>query len=148
MDLACRSLNPLGQPPPRGTIPPLIQATQAPYMPLSPENLTHALSDLTRLRILMLLLPIGERCVCDLTLALDLPQPKISRHLAVLRGTGLLLDRRAGLWIHYRLHPDLPAWALDAVAAIGRGCAGQEPFEADRARLARPAGRGAETLSC
>ena len=117
-------------------------------MPFPPENLTHALSDLTRLRILMLLLPIGERCVCDLTLALDLPQPKISRHLAVLRETGLLLDRRAGLWIHYRLHPDLPSWAGDALAAIGRGCNRQEPFEADRARLDRPSGPGAETLSC
>lgn len=148
MDLACRPLNPLGQPPPRGTIPPLIQATQAPYMPLSPENLTHALSDLTRLRILMLLLPIGERCVCDLTVALDLPQPKISRHLAVLRETGLLLDRRAGLWIHYRLHPDLPGWARDALAAIGRGCADQEPFAADRARLDRPTAPGAEISSC
>ncbi|MCC7276790.1 MAG: metalloregulator ArsR/SmtB family transcription factor [Chromatiaceae bacterium] len=117
-------------------------------MPLSPEHLTHALSDLTRLRLLMLLLPIGERCVCDLTLALDLPQPKISRHLAVLRETGLLLDRRAGLWIHYRLHPDLPGWARDALAAIGRGCAGLEPFEADRARLDRPTGLGAEILPC
>ena len=117
-------------------------------MPLSPEHLTHALSDLTRLRILMLLLPHGERCVCDLTLALDLPQPKISRHLAVLRETGLLLDRRAGLWIHYRLHPDLPAWALEALAAIGRGCNREEPFAADQARLARPAGQGAETPTC
>ncbi len=117
-------------------------------MSLPPENLTHALSDLTRLRILMLLLPCGERCVCDLTLALDLPQPKISRHLAVLRETGLLLDRRAGLWIHYRLHPDLPAWALDALAAFRRGCNRQEPFDADQARLARPAGQGAETPTC
>ncbi len=114
----------------------------------SPEQLTHALSDLTRLRILMLLLPIGERCVCDLTVALDLPQPKISRHLAVLRETGLLLDRRAGLWIHYRLHPDLPGWTRDALAAIGRGCAGQEPFAADRARLDRPSLPGVEIPSC
>ncbi|MFZ1537488.1 MAG: metalloregulator ArsR/SmtB family transcription factor [Chromatiaceae bacterium] len=117
-------------------------------MPLAPEQLTRALADLTRLRILMLLLPSGERCVCDLTAALGLPQPKISRHLAVLREAGILLDRRAGLWIHYRLHPDLPVWALDALAAIGRGCIGQEPFAADSGRLARPAGPGVEPPSC
>ncbi len=61
-------------------------------MTLTPENLTRALADLTRLRILMLLGPSGERCVCEFTAALDLPQPKISRHLAVLREAGILLD--------------------------------------------------------
>jgi ArsR family transcriptional regulator len=114
-------------------------------MTLTPENLTRALADLTRLRILMLLGPSGERCVCEFTAALDLPQPKISRHLAVLREAGILLDRRAGLWIHYRLHPDLPGWALDVFSAIARGCAGQNPFAADRQRLTPPEEQGAET---
>ncbi len=116
-------------------------------MALHPENLTRALADLTRLRILMLL-PLGEeRCVCELTQALELPQPKISRHLAVLRESGILRDRRAGLWIHYRLHPDLPAWALVALTALGRGCQGQEPFERDRQRLAQPGTSDAEACA-
>ena len=110
-------------------------------MSMPPENLTRALADSTRLRILMLL-PLGEeRCVCELTQALDLPQPKISRHLAVLRETGILLDRRAGLWIHYRLHPELPAWAREVLAALARGCADLEPFVLDRRRLS-PIGAG------
>ena len=25
---------------------------------------------------------------------------------------GLVLTRREGVWMHYRLHPELPAWAL------------------------------------
>ena len=104
-------------------------------MTVTPENLTRATAHSTRLRILMLLTDESERCVCNLTAALELPQPKISRHLAIWRETGMLLDRRAGQWIHYRLHPDISAWALDALKAIARGCIGKAPFEDDRQRL-------------
>lgn len=106
-------------------------------MAITPENLTRAMADSTRLRILMLLTDETEQCVCDITASLELPQPKISRHLAILRETGVLLDRRAGQWIHYRLHPDLPAWGLDAIKAIARGCIGKGPFEDDRQRLSQ-----------
>lgn len=110
----------------------------------TPEQFTRALADTTRLRTLILLESHDELCVCDLTDALALPQPKISRHLAILRETGVVLDRRAGLWIHYRLHPDLPAWTVDSLKALARGCVGKQPFDADRKRLAqtvcRPAG--------
>ena len=104
-------------------------------MTITPENLTRSTAHSTRLRILMLLTDQSERCVCDITVSLELTQPKVSRHLAILRETGVLLDRRAGQWIHYRLHPDIPAWALDALKAIARGCIGKAPFEADRERL-------------
>ena len=63
-----------------------------------------AFSDRTRLRILNLLRP-GELCVCDLVRALDLPQPKVSRHLAYLRRTGLVTGRKDGLWTYYTLAP-------------------------------------------
>jgi len=71
-----------------------------------------ALADPTRRRILTLLQEGGERCVCVLYETLDLPQPKVSRHLGVLRAAGIVATRREGLWIHYRIHPDLPAWAF------------------------------------
>ena len=61
-----------------------------------------ALSDETRLRILGLLLQ-GELCVCDLVAVLDLPQSTISRHLAYLKNSGLVEDRREGVWMHYQL---------------------------------------------
>ena len=48
------------------------------------DAMFRAFSDRTRLRILHLLLP-GELCVCHIVGVLDLPQPKISRHLAYLR---------------------------------------------------------------
>ncbi|NNH16380.1 metalloregulator ArsR/SmtB family transcription factor [Acinetobacter sp. ANC 4282] len=54
------------------------------------------LADQTRLDILMLIVKQSERCVCDLTASLDLSQPKISRHLALLRTSGVLQDRRQG----------------------------------------------------
>jgi len=66
------------------------------------ETLLKALADVTRLRILGLLLT-GEVCVCHIHEALKIPQPKTSRHLAYLRRAGLVATRRDGLWIHYRL---------------------------------------------
>jgi ArsR family transcriptional regulator len=66
------------------------------------EDLFKALADVTRLRILGLLLT-GEVCVCDIHESLKIPQPKASRHLAYLRRSGLVETRRDGLWIHYRL---------------------------------------------
>lgn len=68
-----------------------------------------AFSDRTRLRILSLLQP-GELCVCDIVEVLDLPQPKISRHLAYLRKAGLVDVRREGLWMHYKLSPPVGAF--------------------------------------
>lgn len=61
-----------------------------------------ALSDETRLRIIMLL-TLGELCVCDLMLVLDEPQSKVSRHLAYLKHSGLTKSRREGVWMHYSL---------------------------------------------
>ncbi len=104
-------------------------------MSLTPESFTRTLADPTRLRILMLLHASDELCVCELTATLDLPQPKISRHLAILRETEMLLDRRKGTWIFYRIHPSLPAWALDALAAVARGCTGTQPYAQDWERL-------------
>ena len=61
-----------------------------------------ALADETRLRILLLLLD-GELCVCELIAALELPQSTVSRHLAYLKRTGWVRDRKQGVWMYYRL---------------------------------------------
>lgn len=91
------------------------------------------LSDPTRLRITLLLLERSELCVCDLCDALALGQSKISRHLALLRGCGLLADRRQGQWVYYRLHPELPAWARTVLEQAREGAA--QLLEADLTRL-------------
>jgi len=65
-------------------------------------NLFKALSDETRLRIVVLLYK-RELCVCQIEAALGISQTKASRHLALLRHAGLLKTRRDGLWIYYAL---------------------------------------------
>lgn len=68
------------------------------------SRLFKALADETRLRIVALL-SHGELCVCHLEAALRLSQPKVSRHLATLRASGVVEDRRDGTWVYYRLIP-------------------------------------------
>jgi ArsR family transcriptional regulator len=63
-----------------------------------------AFSDRTRLRLLNLL-KAGELCVCDLVRVIEAPQPTISRHLAYLRKARLVIARKEGLWMHYKLAP-------------------------------------------
>lgn len=84
-------------------------------MSLTALQLFKNLSDATRLSIVLLLREAGELCVCDLCTALEQSQPKISRHLAMLRESGLLLDSRQGKWVHYRLSPHMPAWAAQII---------------------------------
>lgn len=85
---------------------------------LTPPELFKNLADETRARATLLIANRGELCVCELMCALNDSQPKISRHLAQLRKSGLLLDRRQGQWVYYRLNPDLPAWVHDMLHVI------------------------------
>ena len=66
------------------------------------DLLFRAFSDRTRLRILHLLLG-GETCVGDIVESLQVPQPKVSRHLAYLRKASLVTVRKEGLWCYYSL---------------------------------------------
>lgn len=100
------------------------------------EQFFRSLGDGTRLRCLMLLQAEGELCVCELTHALDLPQPRISRHLGHLRAASVVQDRRDGYWVHYRLHPELPEWARAVLADTAAGLGHREPWSADIRRLA------------
>ena len=94
------------------------------------------LSDETRLRSLMLMQQEGELCVCELVHALGLIQPKVSRHLAAMRDAGLVVDRRQGQWIYYRLNPDLPKWALKVMQDTAAEAVNREPYVNDMAALA------------
>lgn len=67
------------------------------------EDIFKALGDQTRLRLVNLLLK-QELCVCELVEALNLPQPKVSRHLGILKDAGLVLDRREAQMVFYRLN--------------------------------------------
>ena len=79
------------------------------------------LADETRRRVLVLLLKSQERCVCDIFKMLGLSQPKVSRHLAVMREAGVLAARKEGTWVHYRIHPQLPLWAVRILESMVQG---------------------------
>jgi ArsR family transcriptional regulator len=95
------------------------------------------LSDETRLRCLLLMQQEGELCVCELVHALGLIQPKVSRHLAVLRDNRVVTDRRSGQWIYYQIDPNLPAWADQVIKATVREASSLAPFVNDLAALAQ-----------
>ncbi|MGP4771211.1 ArsR/SmtB family transcription factor [Acinetobacter sp. PFS20] len=78
------------------------------------------LSDPTRLSILKLVLNKQNICVCELQEQLELSQPKISRHLALLRAHAILVDTRQGQWVYYSLNPNLPDWAVDILNIMAR----------------------------
>ncbi len=103
---------------------------------IAPADFFAALANDTRLRSLMLLSRQPELCVCELTHALGLSQPHISRHLAQLREAGLVSDRREGVWVYYRINRELPAWALQVLEQTARGVASGVPFRDDAAALA------------
>ncbi|MEE4411492.1 MULTISPECIES: metalloregulator ArsR/SmtB family transcription factor [unclassified Serratia (in: enterobacteria)] len=105
---------------------------------LTPLKLFKNLSDDTRLNLVLLLRQAGELCVCELSGALGESQPKISRHLAMLRESGLLLDRREGKWIYYRLSPHMPAWAA---AIIEQAWLSQQQRFGELAQQAAAGGR-------
>ena len=96
----------------------------------------NACADATRLRLLFLLRGC-ELCVCELVAVLEMPQGKVSRHLAVLRQAGLVRDRRAGTWIHYSLAPPNSALTQALHAYLVDGAAGQSQVLADGDRLRR-----------
>ncbi len=97
--------------------------------------LFEALADETRRRILALLQIRGELCVCDLFGVLGVPQPKVSRHLAILRESKLLVSRKQGTWVHYRLNPEMPLWAAQILSAMADGVTRLEPYRADRLQV-------------
>ncbi|MEI6859851.1 MAG: metalloregulator ArsR/SmtB family transcription factor [Shewanella sp.] len=76
------------------------------------------LSDETRLISLLLIIEEKELCVCELMQALGESQPKVSRHLAQMRKAGLLLDKRQGQWVFYRVNPQLADWIIKILTEI------------------------------
>lgn len=68
-------------------------------------QLCNALADEARVEIVARLLD-GEKCVCDLTDALETGQSRLSYHLKVLKDAGLVTDRREGRWSYYTLARD------------------------------------------
>jgi ArsR family transcriptional regulator, arsenate/arsenite/antimonite-responsive transcriptional repressor len=97
-------------------------------------ELFKAVADPVRLRLLHLL-AAGEVCVCHLHEALDLPQSTVSRHLAYLRKRGLVVGRKQGLWVHYRLAKPASALHRALIGCLGVCFKDVEVLMQDRKRL-------------
>jgi ArsR family transcriptional regulator len=107
------------------------------------SRLFKALGDETRLRIVALL-SHGELCVCHLEDALGLSQPKVSRHLGILRMTGVLEHRREGSWVYYRIAPQADRDCERQLRALVKTFAQRAVLRRDLERLTKVRG----PLSC
>ena len=98
-------------------------------------NITKALADENRLRILMALQD-GEVCVCQITELMGLAISTVSKHLSVLYQAGLVNARKEGRWMYYSLPgKGAPTAAREAVAWVRQSLAGQERVIQDARRL-------------
>ncbi len=104
-------------------------------MNLQADDVYSVLSHPMRLRALILIKQVDELCVCELTHSLNLAQPVISRHLAQLKEAGLLCSRRQGLWIYYRINPDIPEWVSQLIQVTFDGIASLSPYQGDLTAL-------------
>ena len=96
-------------------------------------QLFKAISDGTRLRILMLLLNNGELCVCDLVESLQIPQSTVSRHLALLRNAGFVVGERRGAWMYYQVVEDQTLGSA-ILKSLREHCSGLEDVNEDGRR--------------
>lgn len=113
---------------------------------MNPLSLFKCLAEETRLRCVLLIEREGELCVCELMAALQESQPKVSRHLAQLRNCDLLLDRRQGQWVFYRINPQMPGWAKAVLADTAAANAGF--LQENLRNLSRMGDRPHRSLSC
>ncbi len=100
------------------------------------ETVAKAVADPSRVRILKLL-EGGELCVCQITTVLGLAAATISKHLAALKVAGLLLQRRDGKWVYYRLaERGLNAYAPQFLGMVRASLADDPTIAEDRRLLA------------
>lgn len=100
-----------------------------------PNQFFKLLSDETRFRCLLMIARQGEMCVCDLTQSLQESQPKVSRHLAQLRQSGILIDERRGQWVFYHISPEIPGWAKAIIEGLKNSNCLREEYLQDIQRL-------------
>jgi ArsR family transcriptional regulator len=111
------------------------------------DRMFRAFSDRTRLRILHLLRG-GELCVCDLVRVLGLSQPKVSRHLAYLRKSKLVVARKQGLWMYYSLAPARSEFHQSLLNCLACCFKSVPELERDAERLGRSPGSTCSTDCC
>jgi len=98
-------------------------------------NITKALSDESRIRILMFLRG-GELCVCQIIEMLGLAPSTVSKHMAILVQAGLVECRKNGKWHYYRLSgEEAPVPVQDALKWLQSALAKSPVVTEDAKRL-------------
>jgi len=110
--------------------------SQQAHLSAGVDLMFRAFSDRTRLRVLCLLRK-REFCVADIVEVLQVPQPRISRHLAYLRKAGLVTVRKAGIWSYYSLAVAETAFHKKLLSCLGNCFAEVPQIQADQARAAQ-----------
>ena len=110
------------------------------------ETFFKGLADVNRLRILNLLFE-GELCGCDIQYVLQAPQSNISRHLAYLKNSALVVDRRSGYRVFYRLARGVSADHKLLFAYLARAFQREKLFHDDLRKLREAIKEGACTVS-
>ena len=102
-------------------------------------NITKALADENRLRMLMAL-QAGELCVCQITELMGLAMSTVSKHLSLLYQAGLVKARKEGRWMYYSLPgKGTPTAAREAVGWVRRSLDGNQRIAEDATQLKRVA---------
>ena len=68
------------------------------------------------------LLATGERCVCEITPHFPTSFSVVSHHLSVLEQAGVVVSRRDGRWMRYRLADDSVLELLGLARQLARHC--------------------------
>ena len=76
-----------------------------------------AFCDENRLQILELLRG-GEKCACRLLEEMSISQPTLSHHMKILCDSGIVVGRKEGKWMHYRLSPEGIRIAKDSLTGL------------------------------
>ena len=105
-----------------------------------------ALSDETRIRILNVLQE-RECCVCEVMQALDISQPRASRHLAILKNAGLVKSVKEGLWKVYSIdEKEMDSCPARLIEAIRSALASDVIALEDKERLNRASRVGTRAM--
>ncbi len=88
-------------------------------------SILKALGQPTRLQILSLLKD-GERCVCEIFPAIDQEQANVSKHLSILKQSGILESRKDGLRILYRIKTPEVFNLLDGISRLLKAQASEQ----------------------
>ncbi|MFW6372897.1 MAG: ArsR/SmtB family transcription factor [Thermodesulfobacteriota bacterium] len=106
-------------------------------------NISKALADGNRMRVVAALLRHDQLCVCQIVEMLHLATATVSRHMSILQNARLVQNRKEGRWVYYRLAEPFPEplrrWLLDSLA-------NSPEIEADRAVLKKVLSRDPEDL--